>query len=247
MFKRTVFLISILMAVYGCGGSSGSSDQDTTPPTVTSTSPENNATDVAINSNVKVTFSEAMNSQSITDTSFYVRTSGSKINGSISYGGTFATFLPITTLSSFRGYTATVTTGVKDSNGNPLASSHSWGFITESSTTSTVSFADDIQPIFNSNCISCHSSTGSASSVLVLISDVSYGNIVSQPSQYTGNPPSGTLVTPGDSSSSVLYQRVSGVGLAAGEETMPLNQSLLSSDSRDLIKTWIDEGALGTN
>lgn len=236
--------MSMLVAVYGCGSSSENDDQDTTAPTVISASPADNATGVAVNSNVIATFSEAMSSSSINETTFYVRKGGSNISGSISYGGTFATFQPMSTLQAFKGYTATVTTGVKDSNGNPLQANRIWGFITGSSTTSTVSFATDIQPIFNSNCTFCHSSTGSASSVLILTSDVSYANLVNQPSQYTGTPPSGTLVTPSDSSISVLYQRISGVGLAVGEQTMPLNQFLLNSDSRDLIETWINEGAL---
>lgn len=242
MFKRTVFLMSILVAVYGCGGGE-SSDQDTTAPTVISKSPENNATGVAVNSTVTVTFSEAMSSSSIDGTTFSVRTGGIDISGSPIYYGTFATFQPITTLQAFKGYTATVTTGVKDSNGNALASNYSWGFITGSSSTSTVSFARDVQPIFDSNCIVCHTSLGQAA-FLPLTDDVSYGNLVNQSSQYTGTPPSGTLVTPGDSSNSVLYQRISGIGLAAGEQTMPQNQSLLNSDSRDLIETWINEGAL---
>lgn len=243
MFKRTVLLMSMLVVVYGCGGSGGggSSDQDTTAPTVISTSPVNNATNVAVNSNVKVTFSETMSSSSITDTSkFYVRTGGSNINGSISYGGTYATFLPMSTLQAFKGYTATVTTGVKDSNGNPLASSYSWGFVTESSSTSTVSFARDVQPIFDSNCIVCHISLGQAA-FLPLTDDVSYGNLVNEPSTYTSG---GTLVIPGNSTDSILYKRINGTSVGA---QMPKGVSALSSSDQNLIKTWIDEGALDTN
>lgn len=237
MFKRTVFLMSMLVVVYGCGGSSGSSDQDTTAPTVTSTSPENNATGVAVTSNVKANFSEAMSSSSISETTFYVRKGGSNISGSISYGGTSATFDPISSLSSFRGYTATVTTGVKDSNGNPLQVSYIWGFITGSSTTSTVSFATQVQPIFTSHCTVCHISLGQAS-FLPLTDGDSYGNLVSKASTYT---PGGTLVIPSNSTDSILYKRISGTSEGA---QMPKGGSALSSSDQNLIKTWIDEGAL---
>lgn len=243
MRKITFFLAVLLISFYGCGGGGGSSDQDTTAPTVISTSPANNATGVAVNSNVIASFSEAMSSSSISEATFYVRKGGSNISGSISYGGTFATFQPLSSLQAFKGYTATVTTGAKDSNGNALAANYSWGFITGSSTTATVSFATHIQPIFNSNCITaCHQTGGTASTFLILTDDVAYANLVNKSStQTTGG---GLLVVPSDSANSVLYQRVSGVGLDPTEQTMPQNGSLLSSDKQTLIKTWIDEGAL---
>ena len=241
MFKKTVFLMSMLAAVYGCGGGDGDGSSttytDTTPPTVSSVSPANDATGVAVNSNVIATFNEAMGSSSISETTFYVRKGGSNIGGSISYGGTFATFDPISTLQAFKGYTATVTTGVKDSNGNALASNYSWGFITGSSSTSTVSFATDIQPIFNSNCTVCHISLGQAS-FLPLTDGDSYGNLVNKASTYTTG---GTLVIPGNSTDSILYKRISGASAGA---QMPKGGTPLNTDDQNFIKTWIDEGAL---
>lgn len=249
MRKKTFLVMSLLAVMYGCGGGGGESiygdggSDDTTPPTVVSTSPANNATGVAVNSNVIASFSEAMGSSSISETTFYVRKGGSNISGNISYGGTSATFLPLTSLQPFKGYTATVTTGIKDSNGNALASNYSWGFITGSSTTSTISFATHIQPIFNSNCTTaCHQAGGTATTFLILTNDVAYANLVNKSStQTTGG---GILVNPGDSANSVLYQRISGIGLASGEQTMPQNRSLLVSDDQTRIKTWIDDGAL---
>ncbi len=112
------------------------------------------------------------------------------------------------------------------------------------SSTSVVSFSTSVQPIFNSNCITCHVSGGQAS-FMPLTSDVSYGNLVNQPSTRTGCPtPSGTRVIPFDSADSILYQRISGAGLPSCESTMPLGSALLSDTDQNLIKTWIDEGAL---
>ncbi len=104
------------------------------------------------------------------------------------------------------------------------------------------SFARDIQPIFDASCTVCHIA-GGAASFLPLTSDTAYGNLVNQPSTRTGTPPSGTLVLPGNSASSILYQRISGVGLPAGENPMPPSANRLSTEEQTLIKNWIDSGA----
>lgn len=239
-YKKAVALLFMLIScLQGCGNDR---DQDTTPPTIKSVSPPNNAAGVAVNSKVKISFSETMDSSSITDTSYYVKTGGGNISGSISYVGTSAIFLPLTSLQPFKGYTATVTTGVKDSNGNhliftPSASSYSWGFITGSSTTSTISFASNIQTIFDNNCTGCHHSGELFPSFLPLTDDLSYSNLVNKLSTYT---PGGTLVIP-NRTSSILYKRVSGTSIGA---RMPKDGTSLDSTDIGYIKTWIDEGAL---
>jgi mono/diheme cytochrome c family protein len=113
------------------------------------------------------------------------------------------------------------------------------------SSTSLVSYSGSVQLIFNNNCTTtCHSSGGTAS-FLPLTSGVSYNNLINQPSTRTGTPPSGTLVIPYDSANSVLYQRISGVGLPSGENTMPppSTGNTLSSSDQNTIKNWIDQGA----
>ena len=100
-----------------------------------------------------------------------------------------------------------------------------------------VSFAAKIQPIFNTHCNSCHTRTGIAS-ILVLDSGT-YTNLVNRPS-VAGT---GTLVIPGDSANSVLYERISKNGLLPTQLQMPLGGPFLSADDQNLIKTWIDEGA----
>ena len=101
-----------------------------------------------------------------------------------------------------------------------------------------MSFANDIQPIFNANCIGCHSATGIAS-FLSLASNAAYANLVNKPATKT----SGTLVIPGNSANSVLYQRISTIGLPAGAARMPLGGGALSASDQNLVKTWIDQGA----
>ena len=103
---------------------------DTTPPTVVSTSPAADATGVAINAAVSATFSKAMNTATITTGSFTL----DGISGSVSYdNGTYtATFTPSANLAYNTTYTATLSTAITDTSGNPLAAEYPWSFTTAS-------------------------------------------------------------------------------------------------------------------
>ncbi|MGA1844322.1 MAG: PASTA domain-containing protein [bacterium] len=105
----------------------------------------------------------------------------------------------------------------------------------------SVTFSQQVQPIFTSRCVQCHNSQGSAN-FLPLTAGVAYDNLVDEDAEYTGSG-DGILVVPGDSANSVLYQRVSGIGLPANEARMPLNLGPLTSQGLSFIRTWIDEGA----
>ena len=110
---------------------------DTTPPTVSSTSPVSNATDVAVSSTITATFSEDMDSSTITTSTFTLSSSGSNISGTVSYSNRVATFTPSSNLSYSTTYTATITTGVKDSSGNAMSSNYTWSFATASTPDTT--------------------------------------------------------------------------------------------------------------
>jgi len=92
---------------------------------------------------------------------------------------------------------------------------------------SGVSWAEEIQPIFSNSCIVCHGSLGGLT-LSSYISALSGGQ-------------SGDIIIPGDSENSILYKRIS--GNTAGER-MPQGGTPLAQDKIDLIKDWIDEGAL---
>ena len=106
------------------------------PPTVSSTSPANGATGVAVNTTITATFSEAMDASTITTSTFTVSTGGGNISGTVSYNSTTktATFTPSGNLSFPTTYTATITTGIKDTAGTAMVSNYSWSFTTESVT-----------------------------------------------------------------------------------------------------------------
>jgi MYXO-CTERM domain-containing protein len=102
---------------------------DTTPPTVSSTSPANNATGVAVNTAVTATFNEPIAPATVTAASF---TLSGGVTGTVSLNpaGTIATFTPSASLANSTTYTATLTTAITDVAGNALAANHVWSFTT---------------------------------------------------------------------------------------------------------------------
>ena len=82
-----------------------------------------------------VTFSENMDSTTINGTNFKlnVTSGGAAVAGTVSYNAAtrVATFTPSANLTAATNYTATVTTGVKDSAGNPLAVNGTFAFTTQ--------------------------------------------------------------------------------------------------------------------
>lgn len=106
---------------------------DTALPTVSSVSPEDSATHVAVNTVVTATFSQAMDGSTITTESFTL--AGSAISGTVTYDpATYtATFTPDADLEYDHQYTAILSTAITDVAGNPLAEPYSWSFTTEPS------------------------------------------------------------------------------------------------------------------
>jgi YVTN family beta-propeller protein len=111
---------------------------DTTPPTVTASTPANGATGVAANAVVTATFSEAMDASTIGGSAFELRNAASQlVVASVSYNATtrVATVAPTAALAPSSAYTATVRGGttdprVKDAAGNALAANVTWTFTT---------------------------------------------------------------------------------------------------------------------
>jgi hypothetical protein len=104
------------------------------PPAVVSTFPADFATEVAIDTAVTVTFNHAMDLTTITSSTFTLKTTsgGTPVTGTVIYDpATFtAKFKPSSPLANNTVYTATVTTSVKDADGNPLPSDKTFSFTT---------------------------------------------------------------------------------------------------------------------
>jgi hypothetical protein len=103
---------------------------DTRSPTILFTSPADGTLDVPVNYVTTATFSEAMDTSTITAETFLVNDGSVDILGEVTYNGTVATFIPTTNLDYDTNYTATITTGVEDLAGNPLQTDYSWSFTT---------------------------------------------------------------------------------------------------------------------
>jgi len=136
-----------LIQVSGTGTDTGG-ETDTTAPTVSSVYPADNQNEVSITENISVTFSEAMNTTSVTTNMSNTTCSGSfqlssnnfssciQMSSSPSSSNSFRTFTvdPSNNLSNSTNYKIRVTTGVKDTAGNSLSSQYeiSNGFTTAS-------------------------------------------------------------------------------------------------------------------
>lgn len=125
----TVLVTSIIisMAFIGCDSSVGSQS-----PEVQSTSPTNAATGVSINGTVTATFVSAVDSTSITATTFTVSAGGSDIAGTVTYDvpNKIAIFTPSLNLVNSTEYTATLTTGVMTLDNLPMSQANVWTFTT---------------------------------------------------------------------------------------------------------------------
>jgi hypothetical protein len=117
-----------------------STGSDTTQPTVQGMSPGGGASNIQVNSVIKVMFSEPMLESSISTSTFTLRiadtttTIGGQI--SLSSDGKTATFDPSSNLATSTRYVATIFTGAKDLAGNTLSQSKKWSFSTVASSTS---------------------------------------------------------------------------------------------------------------
>ncbi len=121
----------LLLAAGACSGGSGSSSAppDTPAPTISSTSPATASTGVSVNTTIAVTFSEPIDATSVNASTFDVVDSGGHaVAGVVSSSGATATFAPNAPLAYLTTYTATVTRGIKDVAGKPLADDHAWRF-----------------------------------------------------------------------------------------------------------------------
>ena len=113
---------------------------DTTAPQVSSTNPVDMALSVGTNQKIVATFDKGMNSSTINGATFTLMGPGvTPVLGTVTYStiGDTATFTPSSALATSTVYTATITTGVSDLSGNPLASNFVWTFTTGLATDTT--------------------------------------------------------------------------------------------------------------
>lgn len=110
---------------------------DIVPPTIISTSPADNATDVATGYNITAIFSEPLDLNTVLGTNIYLAKTAAPtthIGGTVTFDTSSKTlfFHPNQIIAGGTNYTFTITTAVKDVAGNSLASNKTWTFTTAS-------------------------------------------------------------------------------------------------------------------
>lgn len=103
---------------------------DNVAPTIFSVIPVENATNIATNTQITVTFSEPMATSTISASTFTVASGGTLLAGvlSMSSNGMIATFSPNSTFPYGSLITVNISTGVKDTVGNSLSIAKTWTF-----------------------------------------------------------------------------------------------------------------------
>ena len=129
---------------------------------------------------------------------------------------------------------AVVDSGPKDAAGDSAGDAAGCGAI--------VSYAAQVQPIWNASCTSatCHGGS-SAATTLVLTSAKSWAalvNVKSGPAACSGK----VLVVPSNVASSYLVNKLTGTGMCAGTQ-MPKGGAALSTAQVDAVRAWICRGA----
>lgn len=112
---------------------------------------------------------------------------------------------------------------------------------TGDSSADTPAFTEDLQPIFNRNCVgSCHDAT-TRSGGLTLAADVAYSELVGVPSEQV---PALARVAPGDPDASYLLNKLEGSHMSVGGEGTRMPPELvLAQTELDLFRAWIAAGA----
>ena len=112
---------------------------DTTAPTIVTRAPVIGATNVAINTNVVVTFSEVMDLTTINSTSITLKPTagGANVTATVTCNSpcTTATLDPASDLINGTSYTVTVSPTISDAAGNQLGAQPGWTFTTVNDTT----------------------------------------------------------------------------------------------------------------
>jgi hypothetical protein len=120
---------------------------DITKPTVTLTSPLNDATGVAVNNTVVFTFSEAMDASTLNALTLTLMKGATLVTGTVTSTSTTATFTPSANLEASTAYTATLSVGALDMAGNALLTSKVVSFTTAAAPDTALPMVNATNPL----------------------------------------------------------------------------------------------------
>ena len=123
---KNLLLISLLsLSIFILANCSEDEEMDTTAPTVLSINPSDGADLVAVTTTIQIIFSEAVDPQTVNNSSITTRSSSGLVTGTFSIDGDRVTFTPGSALDFDSDYTITVSSGVTDLAGNAAGSTTS--------------------------------------------------------------------------------------------------------------------------
>lgn len=231
---RVAWLL-LAMAMIGCGSGSGSSGNP--PPTNHAPTASASATPSPVVMG-QVTQLSATASDPDGDTLSYswTQTSPGSPQGSFSAPNSKATAWTAPTVSSVTLFTLTLT--VSDGRGGTVSPSVK----VYAKTSADISFAADVQPVFDSHCTgACHSGSTSGAAFLSLLPAESYAALVNTPATVACIPQ--LRVKPGDPDSSVLLKTMAGSSCG---NRMPVDEPLYFDTALAqlaAVRSWILQGA----
>jgi hypothetical protein len=133
--SKTIQLLSLASILFIAGCKKDAKNDPGPTPTVSTTTPGNNATAVPRNNSITISFSAAMDPATINSSTVIVKKGSTVIPGVVTYAGTTATFTPTDPLLALTEYTVTITTGAKTLAGSALAANVVSTFTTGGTTT----------------------------------------------------------------------------------------------------------------
>lgn len=171
------------------GGSSGGGGSDSSPPAVSATSPAANAVAVTAPASIIADFNEALDANSINDSSMSLTGPTGAIGLSIQLSGDHELVAtPSGALQTGTAYTATISKGIKDSAGNPLGQDYVWQFSISNNMCATI-YSGGFTPVVGKDS----SPPGAMSKPVraVPYADPAYGSCVIRATDAANEPPVG--------------------------------------------------------
>src|SRR5258706_13185509 len=115
--SKTIQLMSLASIFFIAGCKKDAKNDPGPTPTVSTTTPADNAKAVPRNNSITISFSAAMDPATINSSTVIIKNGSTVIPGTVTYSGTTATFTPTDPFLALTEYTVTVTTGAKTLSG----------------------------------------------------------------------------------------------------------------------------------
>ncbi|MBN1127951.1 MAG: DUF3494 domain-containing protein [Chitinispirillaceae bacterium] len=107
---------------------------DTIAPSINAIFPAYGSTGIALDRKISATFSETVDTVTLTPENFFLYQNTSAVSGTLTCNGTIATFVPTYHLLPNTTYAVTITTGITDRTGNTMTENCLWSFTTGDAT-----------------------------------------------------------------------------------------------------------------